>query len=57
MVLIARGELPGSDTLSLEAFQRKYNNELQHFRLYCKAVQRYKQSGASADDVDNIPKR
>jgi hypothetical protein len=54
---IADDDLPESDNMSLEAMQAKYAQELQHFRRYAKDVQRYKQSGAPADDVEKIPKR
>ena len=56
MKLIKDGDLQASDTLELEPFMRKYDKLLKHFRWYAHEVQRYKQSGASADDVDNIKK-
>ena len=57
MRLIENGDLPSTDKMSCDAMQSKYSSELAHFRKYAKDVQRYKQSGASADDVDRIPKR
>ena len=57
LALIAANDLRAEDALSLEAMEGKYAHELMHFRHYAKEVQRYKQSGASADDVDKIAKR
>ena len=54
---IKNGDLPASDHISLEAMRAKYDKELSHFRWYAKEVQRYKVSGAPADDVDRIPTR
>jgi hypothetical protein len=57
MRLIDNGDLSSTDKMSCDAMQSKYSSELAHFRKYAKDVHRYKQSGASADDVDGIPKR
>jgi hypothetical protein len=55
--LIEVHDLPESDTLNLEGLQARYSKEIAHFRWYAKEVDRYKQSGASADDIEKIQKR
>ena len=48
MARVSSGELPASDGRSSEALQRKYNEELSYYRLWCSTANRaIVQSGVS----------
>lgn len=50
------GELSPSDRRSHASLRAKFSEHQSKFRFHCSEIQRYQQSGASAEDQEKVPK-
>ena len=51
------GKVPESDMRSADSLQARFSREQSSFRFLCREIQRFMQSGASTDEIDDLKAR